>query len=63
MNFDSEIKTQSKVNYVSSKNILSNKSDNFCLKCSGNHKLFRCVKFKGMDLNARKLFVKGNYVF
>ena len=62
INFDSEVKTQTKVNYVSAKNIPTSKSDKLCLKCSGTHKLYRCLKFKSMDLNARKAFVKRNYL-
>ncbi|KAF8785634.1 hypothetical protein HNY73_011149 [Argiope bruennichi] len=59
---ESDAKIPTKSNFVACENIQRNKSDKNCLKCSGMHKLFKCIKFRNMDLNARKNFVKRNYL-
>ncbi|KAF8763414.1 hypothetical protein HNY73_021601 [Argiope bruennichi] len=59
---ESDTKIPTKSNFVACENIQRNKSDKNCLKCSGMHKLFKCIKFRNMDLNARKNFVKRNYL-
>ncbi|GFT77288.1 uncharacterized protein NPIL_242141 [Nephila pilipes] len=55
---ESDTKISTKSNFVAFKNIQGYKLDENCFKCSGMHKLFKCIKFKNMDLNARKNFVK-----
>ncbi|KAF8777969.1 hypothetical protein HNY73_014746 [Argiope bruennichi] len=59
---ESDAKIPTKSSFVACENIQRNKSDKNCSKCSGMHKLFKCIKFRNVDLNARKNFVKRNYL-
>ncbi|GFX71507.1 uncharacterized protein TNCV_2694951 [Trichonephila clavipes] len=59
---DSDTKVPTKSNFIAGKNNPRSRSDKNCLKCSGVYKLFRCMKFKNMDLIARKNFVKNHYL-
>ncbi|GBM89948.1 hypothetical protein AVEN_88668-1 [Araneus ventricosus] len=59
---ESDVKLSTKSNFVACKNTQGNKNETNCIKCSGMHKLFKCIKFKNMDLNALKNFIKRNYL-
>ncbi|GFU98882.1 uncharacterized protein TNCV_3381281 [Trichonephila clavipes] len=59
---DSDTKVPTKSNFIAGKNNPRSRSDKNCLKCSGVHKLFRCMKFKNMDLIVRKNYVKNHYL-
>ncbi|GFY59305.1 uncharacterized protein TNIN_315061 [Trichonephila inaurata madagascariensis] len=57
--FDTRVPTKS--NFIACKNNPGSRTDKNCLKCSGVHKLFRCMKFENMVLLAKKNFIKRNY--